>query len=54
MNVSITGMARDAGAFYFPSLFEFIVMFGIVAGVLLVYLFMCENFNILTADEEHE
>ncbi|MDR3108936.1 MAG: hypothetical protein LBU65_04505 [Planctomycetaceae bacterium] len=54
MNVSITGMARDAGVFYFPSLFEFIVMFGIVAGVVLVYLFMCENFNILTTEEEHE
>ncbi|MDR1963450.1 MAG: polysulfide reductase NrfD [Planctomycetaceae bacterium] len=50
MNVVITGMARDAGVIYYPTLFEVVISFGLVSTVVLIYLFLCENFNILNCE----
>lgn len=54
MNVVITGMTRDAGVIYYPTLCEVIISFGLVSTVLLIYLFLCENFNILLKEKECE
>ncbi|MDR3182214.1 MAG: polysulfide reductase NrfD [Planctomycetaceae bacterium] len=51
LNVVITGMARDTGSIYYPALTEITVSVGLVTGGVLVYMFLCENFNIL--GEEH-
>ena len=53
MNVVITGMMREAGSPYFPAVTEILVTVGLVSGGILVYMFLCENFNIL-GDESHE
>jgi len=53
MNVVITGMMREAGSVYIPAVTEILVTVGLVAGGILAYMFLCENFNIL-GDESHE
>ncbi|MDR2643270.1 MAG: Ni/Fe-hydrogenase cytochrome b subunit [Planctomycetaceae bacterium] len=47
MNVVVTGMIREMGGFYYPSIYEIIVSFGLVSAGILVYLFVCENFKIV-------
>ena len=51
-NVVITGMWSDAKASYFPSPFEFVIAFGLVTGATLVFIYLCENFSILSEKEE--
>ena len=53
MNVVITGMIRETGSVYYPAMTEVLVTAGLVAGGILVYMFLCENFNIL-GNESHE
>ena len=53
MNVVITGMMRSTDSVYIPAWTEFLVTFGLVAGGILAYMFLCENFNIL-GDESHK
>ena len=53
MNVVITGMWRETGSIYYPAVTEILVTLGLVAGGVLAYMFLCENFNIL-GDESHE
>jgi Ni/Fe-hydrogenase subunit HybB-like protein len=53
MNVVITGMIRETGSIYYPAVTEILVTLGLVAGGILAYMFLCENFNIL-GDESHE
>ncbi|GHT26078.1 Ni/Fe-hydrogenase cytochrome b subunit [Planctomycetales bacterium] len=52
MNVVVTGMWADAGSVYYPAVTEVLVSVGLVCGGILVYLFLCENFNILNPPEE--
>ncbi|MDR0609636.1 MAG: hypothetical protein LBG58_05955 [Planctomycetaceae bacterium] len=52
MNVVVTGMTRDAGVIYYPTLCEIIISLGLVSTVLLIYLFLCENFNILLKNND--
>ena len=47
MNVVITGMWREMGGGYIPAVTEFLVTIGCVAGGILAYMLLCENFNIL-------
>jgi Ni/Fe-hydrogenase subunit HybB-like protein len=47
MNVVVTGMIRDAGVIYYPTFCEMITCLGFVSIAVLIYLFLCENFNIL-------
>ena len=47
MNVVITGMITETGSMYIPAVAEVLVTVGLVTGGVLVYLFLCENFNIL-------
>lgn len=54
MNVVFTGMAASTGASYFPSIFEILVTLGMWSGLALAYLFVVENFPILSKEEEHE
>ncbi|MCL2304772.1 MAG: hypothetical protein FWC43_05455 [Planctomycetaceae bacterium] len=51
-NVVITGMWRDNGVAYHPSLFEVTIALGLVTGSLLAFLYLCDNFNILGKKEE--
>jgi len=51
LNVVFTGMAEAMGGSYFPSWMEFTVTAGLIAGAVLVYCFVVENFSILP--EEH-
>jgi Ni/Fe-hydrogenase subunit HybB-like protein len=53
LNVVITGMIRETGSIYYPAWTEILVTVGLVAGVILAYMFLCENCNIL-GDESHE
>ena len=53
INVVITGMIRETGSIYYPAVTEILVTLGLVAGGILAYMFLCENFNIL-GDESHE
>jgi Ni/Fe-hydrogenase subunit HybB-like protein len=53
LNVVITGMIRETGSIYYPAIPEILVTVGFVAGGVLVYMFLCENFNIF-GDESHE
>jgi len=53
MNVVVTGMIRETGSVYCPAVTEILVSLGLVAGGILAYMFLCENFNIL-GDESHE
>jgi Ni/Fe-hydrogenase subunit HybB-like protein len=50
MNVVITGMWRETGSIYYPAVTEVLFSLGLVTGGILVYMLLCENFNIL----EHE
>jgi Ni/Fe-hydrogenase subunit HybB-like protein len=52
MNVVVTGMWTDAGSVYYPAVTEVLVSVGLVCGGILVYLFLCENFNILNPPED--
>ena len=51
-NVIMIGMSREAGSSYFPSGMEIVLTIGLVTGGILVYMFLCENFNILGAYEK--
>jgi len=53
LNVVITGMIRETGSIYYPAPTEILVTVGLVAGGILAYMFLCENFNIL-GNESHE
>ena len=53
MNVVVTGMIRETGSVYYPAVTEILVSVGLVAGGILAYMFLCENFNIF-GDEAHE
>ena len=53
MNVVVTGMIRETGSVYIPAVTEILLSVGLVAGGILAYMFLCENFNIL-GDESHE
>jgi Ni/Fe-hydrogenase subunit HybB-like protein len=44
LNVGIFGYFRDAGAVYFPSLLEWALSLGVVAGGVLLFMFCTENF----------
>jgi len=46
MNVGIFGYFRDAGTIYIPSFTEWALSIGIVAGAVLVFLIIVENFSI--------
>jgi Ni/Fe-hydrogenase subunit HybB-like protein len=50
MNVVVTGMMREMGELYYPSIYEIIVSVGLVSAGILVYLFICENFKIVEQD----
>ena len=52
-NVVITGMIRETGGVYYPAISEILLTLGFVAGGILAYMFLCENFNILR-NESHE
>ena len=52
MNVVFTGMTRSLGGSYFPSFIEWAISIGLIAIGVLAYLFIVENFNILTKDHE--
>jgi len=47
MNVVVTGMWAETGSVYYPAITEILVTVGLVTGGILVYMFLCENFNIL-------
>ncbi len=51
MNVVITGMINHYGFGYIPSWIEIMVTVGLIAGGVLVYCFIVENFNILGHEE---
>jgi Ni/Fe-hydrogenase subunit HybB-like protein len=53
MNVVIIGMMRETGSVYIPYWAEIVVSVGLVAGGILAYMLLCENFNFL-GDESHE
>jgi Ni/Fe-hydrogenase subunit HybB-like protein len=53
MNVVISGMIPETGSVYYPAVTEILFTVGLVAGGILAYMFLCENFNIL-GDESHE
>ncbi len=53
LNVVITGMINYYGPGYFPHWMELAVSIGLVAGGVLAYCFIVENFNILGHSEEH-
>jgi Ni/Fe-hydrogenase subunit HybB-like protein len=53
LNVVIIGMIRETGSVYIPAITEVLMTVGLVAGGILAYMFLCENFNIL-GDESHE
>jgi Ni/Fe-hydrogenase subunit HybB-like protein len=46
-------MWTSAGSVYIPAVTEILLTVGLVTGGILVYMFFCENFNIL-GDESHE
>jgi len=52
-NVVITGMWTSAGSVYIPAVTEILLTVGLVTGGILVYMFFCENFDIL-GDGSHE
>ncbi|MBM7854836.1 Ni/Fe-hydrogenase subunit HybB-like protein [Desulfohalotomaculum tongense] len=54
LNVVITGMVNYYGPGYIPAWTEIVVSAGLVAGGILAYCFIVENFNILGHHEEHE
>lgn len=48
MNVGVFGFFPDAGAAYVPSLIEWSLSVGIIAGAAIVYLFVAENSGLFT------
>nr|WP_320131442.1 hydrogenase [uncultured Holophaga sp.] len=48
VNVVFTGMHRAIGGWYLPSFSEWGITLGLLAAVVLAYLFIVENFNIFT------
>ncbi|MDD4169304.1 MAG: Ni/Fe-hydrogenase cytochrome b subunit [Desulfotomaculaceae bacterium] len=54
MNVVFTGMAGSVGTSYFPSIWEWLLTIGMWSGLVLVYLFVVENFPILVKEEEED
>jgi Ni/Fe-hydrogenase subunit HybB-like protein len=50
MNVVFTGMSRYMGGSYFPSFIEWAVSIGLISAGVLAYLFIVENFNILSEE----
>lgn len=46
MNVGIFGYFRDAATLYFPSLAEWALGFGVIAGAALLFLYLVENVSI--------
>ena len=53
MNVVIIGMIGYYGPGYFPSTIEILVTVGLVAGGMLAYCFICDNFRILDHHDDH-
>lgn len=53
MNVVFTGMAKNNGGYYLPSVWEFIVSIGLIAAGCLAYCFIVENFDILDYKNAH-
>ena len=52
-NTVLIGMWENAGGVaYFPSVLEFIIVFGLLTFGLLGYIFLCENFDLLGDKEE--
>jgi Ni/Fe-hydrogenase subunit HybB-like protein len=54
MNVVFTGMADFMGGAYFPSAIEWLVSIGFIAIGVLGYLFVVENFNILSDHKQDQ
>ncbi|MDK2986853.1 MAG: hypothetical protein PWQ96_2498 [Clostridia bacterium] len=54
MNVVFTGMYKALGSGYFPAWTEWAVSAGLIAGGILLYLFIVENFNILEYDKKYQ
>lgn len=52
MNVVFTGMQRASGGSYFPSWIEWLVSIGLVSLGVLAYLFIAENFKIISGQEK--
>ncbi|BAF58851.1 hypothetical protein PTH_0670 [Pelotomaculum thermopropionicum SI] len=51
MNVVFTGMAKSAGGYYFPTVWEFLITIGMWSALILIYCFIAENFPILPKEE---
>ncbi|MDR2551310.1 MAG: polysulfide reductase NrfD [Desulfobulbus sp.] len=51
-NVVFTGMAKAAGASYFPSVAELFLTFGLISVGILIYLFIVENFDVFPAHDQ--
>ncbi|WP_031515968.1 NrfD/PsrC family molybdoenzyme membrane anchor subunit [Desulfofalx alkaliphila] len=54
MNVVITGMISYQGVAYAPSWMEWMVTIGLVAGGMLAYCFICDNFRVLDHGDEQK
>ncbi|WP_310599676.1 NrfD/PsrC family molybdoenzyme membrane anchor subunit [Desulfobulbus sp.] len=52
-NVVFTGMAKAAGASYFPSVAELFLTMGLISVGILIYLFIVENFDVFPAHDQH-
>lgn len=50
-NVVVTGMVTSTGVSYWPSLPELTITLGLVSMGVLAYLFICENFRIMSHEE---
>jgi Ni/Fe-hydrogenase subunit HybB-like protein len=53
-NVVLTGMAKAAGGTYFPSIGEITITLGLISFGVLIYLFIVENFEVFSHQEEKE
>jgi Ni/Fe-hydrogenase subunit HybB-like protein len=53
-NVVLTGMTRQAGVFYYPSLGEVFITLGIISTGILAYLFIAENFDVFSGHHDLE
>lgn len=51
MNVVFTGMAKNTGGQYFPTVWEFMITIGMWSALVLIYCFVVENFPILPKEE---
>lgn len=54
LNVVFTGMYRSLGSSYHPSIAEWLIGLGVLAGVTVLYIFVVENFNIYKHTDEEE